>query len=235
MRFPEKEDDVSMSRDTRLLYVENDPVLRSMMTSVLEGLTGIELVASVSSSVEALEIDAPLDVALLDWALGPESLNGVELGHALRKRDDDIGIVILSQHYAWDFHGASGRVDMGWSYVEKRVNLDTEYLTKVIKATATGLSVVEPSMERGRAPESAERLGMLTPRQRQIMSIAATGVDANVIAERLNIRPVSVRKELSECYRVLVPDAAPGTDLRTAAVIAWIDGKRMTTMDPYDR
>lgn len=224
-----------MSRDTRLLYVENDPVLRSMMTSVLEGLTGIELVASVSSSVEALEIDAPLDVALLDWALGPESLNGVELGHALRKRDDDIGIVILSQHYAWDFHGASGRVDMGWSYVEKRVNLDTEYLTKVIKATATGLSVVEPSMERGRAPESAERLGQLTPRQRQIMSIAATGVDANVIAERLNIRPVSVRKELSECYRVLVPDAAPGTDLRTAAVIAWIDGKRMSTMDPYDR
>ena len=235
MRFPEKEDDVSMSRDTRLLYVENDPVLRSMMNSVLEGLTGIELVASVSSSVEALEIDAPLDVALLDWALGPESLNGVELGHALRKRDDDIGIVILSQHYAWDFHGASGRVDMGWSYVEKRVNLDTEYLTKVIKATATGLSVVEPSMERGRAPESAERLGQLTPRQRQIMSIAATGVDANVIAERLNIRPVSVRKELSECYRVLVPDAAPGTDLRTAAVIAWIDGKRMSTMDPYDR
>ena len=235
MRFPEKEDDVSMSRDTRLLYVENDPVLRSMMTTVLEGLPGIELIASVSSSVEALEVDAPLDVALLDWALGPESLNGVELGHALRKRDDDIGIVILSQHYAWDFHGASGRVDMGWSYVEKRVNLDTEYLTKVIKATATGLSVVEPSMERGRAPESAERLGQLTPRQRQIMSIAATGVDANVIAERLNIRPVSVRKELSECYRVLVPDAAAGTDLRTAAVIAWIDGKRMSTMDPYDR
>ena len=226
---------MNMSRDTRLLYVENDPVLRSMMTTVLEGLPGIELIASVSSSVEALEVDAPLDVALLDWALGPESLNGVELGHALRKRDDDIGIVILSQHYAWDFHGASGRVDMGWSYVEKRVNLDTEYLTKVIKATATGLSVVEPSMERGRAPESAERLGMLTPRQRQIMSIAATGVDANVIAERLNIRPVSVRKELSECYRVLVPDAAPGTDLRTAAVIAWIDGKRMSTMDPYDR
>ena len=226
---------MNMSRDTRLLYVENDPVLRSMMTTVLEGLPGIELIASVSSSVEALEVDAPLDVALLDWALGPESLNGVELGHALRKRSDDIGIVILSQHYAWDFHGASGRVDMGWSYVEKRVNLDTEYLTKVIKATATGLSVVEPSMERGRAPESAERLGMLTPRQRQIMSIAATGVDANVIAERLNIRPVSVRKELSECYRVLVPDAAPGTDLRTAAVIAWIDGKRMSTMDPYDR
>ena len=223
-----------MPRDTRLLYVENDPVLRSMMTALLAGLPGIEVVASVGGSDEALEVEGPLDVALLDWALGPESLNGVELGHALREREDDVGIVILSQHYAWDFHGANGRVDMGWSYVEKRVNLDPAYLAKVLKATAAGLSVVEPSIDRGRAPASVDRLSQLTSRQRQIMSIAATGVDANVIAERTGLRPVSVRKELSECYRVLVPDAAPGTDLRTAAVIAWIDGRRMTSMDPYD-
>ena len=105
---------------------------------------------------------------------------------------------------------------------------------KVLKATAAGRSVVEPTIERGRAPVSVERLGRLTPRQRQIMSIAATGVDANVIAERTGLRPVSVRKELSECYRILVPDAAPGTDLRTAAVIAWIEGRRMASMDPHD-
>jgi DNA-binding NarL/FixJ family response regulator len=224
----------AVPRDTRLLYVENDPVLRSMMTALLAGLSGIEVVASVGGSDEALAVEGPLDVALLDWALGPESLNGVELGHALRDRDDDVGIVILSQHYAWDFHGANGRVDMGWSYVEKRVNLDPAYLAKVLKATAAGLSVVEPSIDRGRAPASVDRLSQLTSRQRQIMSIAATGVDANVIAERTGLRPVSVRKELSECYRVLVPDAAPGTDLRTAAVVAWIDGRRMTSMDPYD-
>ena len=223
-----------MPRDTRLLYVENDPVLRSMMTSLLAGLPGIEVVASVGGSAEALEVEAPLDVALLDWALGPESLNGVELGHALRERDDDVGIVLLSQHYAWDFHGANGRVDMGWSYVEKRVNLDPAYLAKVLKATAAGLSVVEPSIDRGRAPASVDRLSQLTSRQRQIMSIAATGVDANVIAERTGLRPVSVRKELSECYRILVPDAAPGTDLRTAAVISWIEGRRVASMDPDD-
>lgn len=223
-----------MSRDTRVLYVENDPVLRSMMSSLLSGLPGFEVVASVAGSVEALECEVPIDVALLDWALGPDSLNGVELGHALRKRDENVGIVILSQHYAWDFHGAHGEVDMGWSYVEKRVNLDAVYLAKVLKATAAGLSVVEPSIDRGRAPESVERMSRLSPRQRQIMSLAATGVDANVIAERLGMRAVSVRKELSECYRVLVPDATPGTDLRTAAVLAWIDGRRMSTMDSHD-
>ena len=223
-----------MPRDTRLLYVENDPVLRSMMTVLLAGLDGIEVAASVSDSTEALASEERFDVALLDWALGPNSLNGVQLGRALRERDENVGIVILSQHYAWDFHGGSGRVSMGWSYVEKRADIDTAYLTKVLKATASGLSVVEPAMDQGQAPASAERLGRLSVRQRQIMSLAASGVDANVIAERIGLASVTVRKELSECYRILVPDPAPGTDLRTAAVVAWIEGRRVTSMDAYD-
>ena len=231
---PLAEHDGGVPRATRVLYVENDPVLRSMLQQVLSHMPEFEIVGCVGNSQEALEVTGPIDVALLDWALGSSSLNGVELGRALREWDENIGIVILSQHYAWDFHGAHGSVDMGWSYVEKRVNLDSAYLAKVLKATAAGLSVVEPSIDRGRAPASVERMSRLSPRQRQIMSIAATGVDANVIAERLGLRPVSVRKELSECYRVLVPEAAPGTDLRTAAVIAWIDGRRMSTMDAYD-
>jgi DNA-binding NarL/FixJ family response regulator len=223
-----------MSRPTRVLYVENDPVLRSMMSAFIKALPDIELVASVGGSTEALASQEPVDVALLDWALGPESLNGVQLGHILRERDENIGIVILSQHYAWDFHGSNGRVSMGWSYVEKKADLDSEYLTKVLKATASGLSVVEPSIDEGRAPASIERLGRLSARQRQIMSLAATGIDANLIAERVGLASVTVRKELSECYRILVPDAPVGTDLRTAAVVAWIEGRRMSTMDMYD-
>jgi DNA-binding NarL/FixJ family response regulator len=223
-----------MSRATRVLYVENDPVLRSMMSAFIKALPGIELVASMGGSSEALASQEPVDVALLDWALGSESLNGVQLGHVLRERDENIGIVILSQHYAWDFHGSNGRVSMGWSYVEKKADLDSEYLTKVLKATASGLSVVEPSIDEGRAPASIERLGRLSARQRQIMSLAATGLDANLIAERVGLAAVTVRKELSECYRILVPDAPLGTDLRTAAVVAWIEGRRMNSMDAYD-
>ena len=223
-----------MPRPTRVLYVENDPVLRSMMSAFIKALPGIELVASVGGSTEALASQEPVDVALLDWALGPESLNGVQLGHILRERDENIGIVILSQHYAWDFHGSNGRVSMGWSYVEKKADLDSEYLTKVLKATASGLSVVEPSIDEGRAPASIERLGRLSARQRQIMSLAATGLDANLIAERVGLAAVTVRKDLSECYRILVPDAPLGTDLRTAAVVAWIEGRRMNSMDAYD-
>lgn len=229
-----KENDGGMSRPTRVLYVENDPVLRTMMSAFIRALPDIELVLSVSGSAEALASEVHVDVALLDWALGPDSLNGVQLGHALRERDENVGVVILSQHYAWDFHGSNGRVSMGWSYVEKKADIDSVYLAKVLKATASGLSVVEPSIDEGQAPATISRLRQLTTRQRQIMALAATGIDANVIAERVGLAPVTVRKELSECYRILVPDAPPGTDLRTAAVVAWIEGRRMTSMGAHD-
>ena len=57
-----------MSRPTRVLYVENDPVLRSMMSAFIKSLPEIELVASVGGASEALAIEDPIDVALLDWA-----------------------------------------------------------------------------------------------------------------------------------------------------------------------
>ena len=50
----------------------------------------------------------------------------------------------------------------------------------------------------------------------------------------MGLASVTVRKELSECYRILVPDPAPGTDLRTAAVVAWIESRRLGLMGAYD-
>ena len=35
-----------VTRDTRVLYAENDPVLRSMMSPLLTGLQGLDIVAS---------------------------------------------------------------------------------------------------------------------------------------------------------------------------------------------
>ena len=65
-------------------------------------------------------------------------------------------------------------------------------------------------------------LARLTPRQREVMAFAALGLDARAIAERLHLAHVSVRRELSRSYRVLVPDAEPGTDLRTSAVLEYL-------------
>ena len=65
-------------------------------------------------------------------------------------------------------------------------------------------------------------LAKLSPRQREVIALAAAGYDAVGIADRLHLAHVSVRRELSMAYRVLVPDPQPGTDLRTAAVLEYL-------------
>jgi hypothetical protein len=54
------------------------------------------------------------------------------------------------------------------------------------------------------------------------MALASAGYDARAIAERLHLAHVSVRRELSRAYKVLVPDAEPGMDLRTGAVLEYM-------------
>jgi DNA-binding NarL/FixJ family response regulator len=54
------------------------------------------------------------------------------------------------------------------------------------------------------------------------MALVATGLDARAIAVELHLAHVSIRRELSNIYKILVPDAPPGTDLRTAAVLVYL-------------
>jgi DNA-binding NarL/FixJ family response regulator len=60
-------------RATRVIYVENDPALRGIMTSMLSSLPDLEVMWSAGSPSEALALapTAPADVALLDLAGGP--------------------------------------------------------------------------------------------------------------------------------------------------------------------
>jgi len=84
------------------------------------------------------------------------------------------------------------------------------------------MSTVEPEMVESPIRSTENLMAKLSMRQRNIMYLAATGVDATVIAEDLNLAPVTVRKELSKIYQILVPDPKPGTDLRTTAVLRYL-------------
>jgi DNA-binding NarL/FixJ family response regulator len=69
-------------RATRVIYVENDPALRGIMTSMLNSASELDVVMSTGSPNEALTYvpAAPADVALLDLALGVGEMNGIDLG-----------------------------------------------------------------------------------------------------------------------------------------------------------
>lgn len=213
----------------RLIYVEDDPALRGILGSILAGRTELEVVAAVGTSSEAIEIAArePLDVALLDFNLGHDTRSGIDLGLELRRLHPDIGVVILTQHQIPEFlTRLEERQRSGWSFVLKRADLQPRYLTDVLLSTARGLNILDPTMlsSSGTAPASR-----LSERQRMVMSLAARGLDASAIATEIGIKPAAARQELSRAYAVLVPEPPLGADIRTLAVLTWLNETRLRT------
>ena len=218
-------------RATRLVYVENDPALRGIMTRAFEGQEGIELLLSTETPAEALAFDdlVRADAALLDLALGADQMNGIELGLAMRERNADIGIVVYSQY---SLANMTRRVPddqlMGWSFVPKSGDMDIDELVAVIRATAQGMS--HDLAGNSGSAVVANALDELSTRQRAVMALAATGLTAPEIGRRLGLTHDAVRKDLSRAYRVLVP-GDEGGDLRTKAVLAYLQLMRDRTWD----
>jgi len=211
-------------RPSRLIYVENDPALRGIMGDLLASQPDLDVIFISDSPAEVLgsEVVATADVALLDLALGPNALNGIDLGIGLRERNSNIGIVIHSQH---SLTHVTRRVPVdlriGWSFVPKTGDMKIQDLVAVLRSTAMGLSTDAP---RGGDKELtiADVLDDMTPRQRAVMGLAASGLSSPQIAQRLGISADSVRQDLTKCYRLLVPQASEGEDRRTQAVVNYL-------------
>jgi DNA-binding NarL/FixJ family response regulator len=58
------------------------------------------------------------------------------------------------------------------------------------------------------------------------MALLVEGLDVSHIATKLGLSAVTIRQELSRIYKVLVPEPAPGTDLRTTAVLRYLRRSR---------
>jgi DNA-binding NarL/FixJ family response regulator len=82
----------------RIIIVEDDPLIKSSLTSGLTSL-GIEVVGSTDNGPEAVQLTVAHKprVAVLDLDLG-EGPTGVDISWGLRRKSEDIGLVILSSY-----------------------------------------------------------------------------------------------------------------------------------------
>lgn len=208
-------------RPTRLIYVEDDPALLGILTRLLSRRPELEVLLATDSVDEVLRLDSihKADVALLDLALGAHQMNGIALGLELRRLHSEIGIVMLSQHSLESIGRVLPKQElMGWSTLPKSGDLDLDDLSRVLRSTAAGQSILADS---SRAPGSAVLDG-LSPRLRMVMGLAAAGTSTKEIARKLDTSEGTVRQDLSRAYRILVPDATEADDLRTMAVLTYL-------------
>ena len=219
-------------RLTRLLYVENDSALRRILGEMLSKSKELELIGSFSNSDEVLDrtLVRKADVALIDFALDQNGLNGIELGIALRNINEYIGIVIYSQYSVSQMVSRVPK-DMrdGWSFFDKSTEMEFDDYVKIIKLTSSGKGNWEQftKSEIENTEQKSSIYFQLSPRQRSIMSLSSQGKSAQDIAVQLDLSYSYVRKELSRSYSILLPDAAPSDDLKTTAVLRYMELMRM--------
>ncbi len=202
------------------LVVDNDPFTLASIVDALRHQR-VTVVAQAGSAREALELQATSmpDVALLDLDLGIGP-NGIDLAHALRIRQPEIGLVILSTYRDPRLLvPGSAAPPRGTTYLNKNdINDFAVIVDTVIAAART------PLRSRGIVPAS---LPELTPQQLEVLRLVADGLSTQAIADARNVRPKAIEQIISRLSELLeVPrDSSANQRVQLARVYLEYAGK----------
>ena len=207
----ERPDPTSADAPTRVLVVEDHPLLRSIIRIACEQTPGLEMVGELddgSAVLEACRRLAP-DVILLDLSL-PGELQGLDLARAIRGEGLPVRILILTART--DREALFESVIVGVEgYLEKAsgVRVIADALTRVAggervfsQAQMRG-AVAELSLRARQAREQTSAPANLSAREVEVLEHAARGFTVGQIARRLELSPRTVETHLGNAYRKL--------------------------------
>jgi DNA-binding NarL/FixJ family response regulator len=191
----------------RILCVDDHPLVREGVTRKLDLQQDMRVVAAASTGEEAIRLFAQHrpDVTIMDLNL--PGMSGLETIEALRSRQPDARIVVLTMYQGdEDIHRA---LEAGAAaYVLKTTVSDD--LVRVIREVHAGARPMSPDV----ATQLAARkvLPPLTPRERDVIELMAGGMRNKEIAAKLGISEDTVEVHARNIFTKL------GVRDRTAAV-----------------
>jgi DNA-binding NarL/FixJ family response regulator len=213
----------------RVVFADDNYLVREGVTSLLAEIDGIEVVAAASdldSLVRAVAEHLP-DVVLTDIRMPPTHTNeGIEAAKRIRAEHPAVGVVVLSQYveedYAFDLL-ANGVAGMGY-LLKERVN-DLDELVRALHEVARGGSVLDTLVVEAlfaRRGGDGPLLG-LTEREREVLQEMATGRNNAAIAKTLFMSDRSVEKHIGSVFQKLGLVDEHEVSRRVMAVLAYLE------------
>ena len=201
--------------------VEDHPLFLELLTNTLSDSSEIEIVATASGAQEAKKWFRPeeLDVLILDIELSDG--NGIGLGITLRRKNPDVGIVLLSDKDVLELVlGLPEEDRRGWSYLTKSSTKSIDVLIQAILLSAQGQTVIDSSLINRAQARPGTAISNLTNRQFEVLRSVARGESNQTIATNLGIAVNSVGNHLIAIYDTLgIPE---GKNARVAAVLEFL-------------
>ena len=217
----------------RVIVADDSAVIREGVVRIL-GAGGAEVVGQARTADELLSLVDELqpDLAVVDIRMPPSDAAGLRA--AVRIRDSyrgRVGVLVLSQFLEPEYALlllAQGSGGIGY-LLKDRVGAANE-LNDAARRVAAGGSAIDPAVVdevvRGRVTQ--ERLAVLTPRERDVLSLIAEGRSNRSIADRLSVAVKTVEAQVATIFSKLGLEEDPDDNRRVLAVLAYLDGRSST-------
>ena len=219
---------VSDSR-TRVVLADDDVLLREGLAGLLErsGFDVVGQCANASVLMTLVREHRP-ELAIVDIRMPPShTTEGLDAARVIREEIPDTAILVLSAHVqveqATDLLASGER--SGYLLKSRVTNVDEfiETLERIVK----GGSVVDPALvqELFAARRAEDPLDVLSPREREVLSLMAEGRSNAGIAHQLWITEGTVEKHVHSILTKLRLPASEDDQRRVLAVITFLDAR----------
>ena len=211
----------------RVVIAEDSVLLREGLARLL-GDAGFDVVAQCENAQDLLlKVDSfPLDVAIVDIRLPPtHNDEGLQAALEIRKRHPAMGVLVLSQYVevglALTLLAESAE---GVGYLLKDRIGDVKEFVSAVRRVAEGGSALDPIivstlLARQRTDDP---ISQLTPREREVLELMATGSSNQGIADELVITLRAVEKYVSSIFGKLGLPSTGSESRRVLAVLLYL-------------
>ncbi len=211
----------------RVAIAEDSVLLREGLTRLL-GDAGFDVVGRFGNADDLLarvRTDPP-DVVIVDIRLPPtHSDEGLRAALHIRERHPSVGVLVLSQYVevglAMTLLSDSAE---GVGYLLKDRISDVKDFLGAVRRVGSGGSALDPTIVSTllRRRRSADPLGELTPREREVLELMATGSSNQGIADALVITVRAVEKYVSAIFGKLGIPTTGSESRRVLAVLLFL-------------
>jgi len=189
-----------MAEKKTLMIVDDHPLFREGLKSILSRHSKFEIVAAAKNGFEGISYAKKMKPELVIMDLSLPDKSGIEVTQEIIAKLPETKIMILSMHSRIDYITEAFKAGAKGYMVKESA---AAKLIKGLDAISNGEFFLDTSLspqmirnliasEDKKAKITDAGYGTLTPREQEIMRLVAEGLSSKVIAEKLFISPKTV-------------------------------------------